>query len=56
MTDIEDFKARARAWLQANARAFDEETAPDVERTSIPIEVSKAFQKRLREAGFAGIT
>jgi alkylation response protein AidB-like acyl-CoA dehydrogenase len=56
LTDIEEFKATARAWLEANARPFDEETAPDVEGTSIPIEVSKAFQKGLWEAGLAGIT
>jgi alkylation response protein AidB-like acyl-CoA dehydrogenase len=56
MTGSDEFKARARAWLKANATPFDEESAPDVEGTSIPIDVSKAFQKRLWEAGFAGIT
>jgi alkylation response protein AidB-like acyl-CoA dehydrogenase len=55
MTDIDDFTARARAWLQANAKPFDADSAPDVEGTSIPVEVSKAFQKRLWEAGFAGL-
>jgi alkylation response protein AidB-like acyl-CoA dehydrogenase len=56
MTGIDEFKARARAWLRAHAKPFDEEDAPDVEGTSIPIGVSKAFQKGLWEAGLAGIT
>jgi alkylation response protein AidB-like acyl-CoA dehydrogenase len=56
MTDTGEFKARARAWLQANARPFDESAPPDVEGTSVPIAESRAFQLRLWQAGFAGIT
>jgi alkylation response protein AidB-like acyl-CoA dehydrogenase len=56
MTPTEEFQARARAWLQENAKPFDEDTEPDVDGTGTPLDQSKAFQKRLWEAGFAGIT
>ncbi|MGW4335920.1 acyl-CoA dehydrogenase family protein [Rhodococcus koreensis] len=50
-----EFRARAIAWLAANAKPFSEaEQAGDGESgASIPD--SKAFQKKLYEAGFAGI-
>ncbi len=50
----DDFRARARAWLQANAPrrgAADDESAG-----SATIAEQKAFQAKLHDAGFAGIT
>ena len=49
----DEFRAKALAWLQQNAKPFDENSpgAP-----SATIEESKAFQKGLWEAGLAGIT
>ena len=53
----DDFRARARAWLTASAppRASgdDEESQP---RGSAAIAEQKAFQAKLYDAGFAGIT
>ncbi|TDD45100.1 dehydrogenase [Nonomuraea terrae] len=56
MTSIDEFRARARAWLEQNAKPFDEAAGHDGEGTSVPLEESKRFQKALWEAGFAGIT
>jgi alkylation response protein AidB-like acyl-CoA dehydrogenase len=56
MTDLDDFRVRARAWLEANATPFDEVIQPDVEGASIPLAESKDFQKRLWDAGYAAIT
>jgi alkylation response protein AidB-like acyl-CoA dehydrogenase len=48
----DEFRAKALAWLQQNAKPFDE-SSPGASAT---IEESKAFQKGLWEAGLAGIT
>jgi alkylation response protein AidB-like acyl-CoA dehydrogenase len=60
----EDFRARARAWLEANAprRASDDEAAPADEEgaqargQAAILAEQKAFQASLYDAGFAGIT
>jgi alkylation response protein AidB-like acyl-CoA dehydrogenase len=51
----DDFRARARAWLQANAprRGAD---ADDEDAGATTIAEQKAFQAKLYEAGFVGIT
>ncbi|MEU6723646.1 acyl-CoA dehydrogenase family protein [Nonomuraea wenchangensis] len=56
MTSTDEFRARARAWLEQNAKPFDEAADYDLEGTAVPLEESKRFQKALWEAGFAGIT
>lgn len=48
----DEFRATALAWLQQNAKPFDE-SSPGASAT---IEESKAFQRGLWEAGLAGIT
>ncbi len=51
----DDFRTRARAWLEANAprrRAADE----DDEASPATLADQKAFQAKLYDAGFAGIT
>ncbi len=48
----DEFRAKALAWLQQNAKPFDENS----QGSSATIEESKAFQKGLWEAGLAGIT
>jgi alkylation response protein AidB-like acyl-CoA dehydrogenase len=51
----DDFRTRARAWLEANAprrRAADE----DDEASPVTLADQKAFQAKLYDAGFAGIT
>ncbi|MCX4090942.1 acyl-CoA dehydrogenase family protein [Nocardia sp. alder85J] len=55
MTTIDEFRAGARDWLRANAKAFDQDTESDPEGGAVPLAVSKAFQKKLWEAGYAGI-
>ncbi|MQY27509.1 acyl-CoA dehydrogenase family protein [Nocardia aurantia] len=55
MTTVEEFRTRAREWLRANAKAFDAEAGSDPEGGGVPLAASKDFQKRLWEAGFAGI-
>ena len=49
----EEFRAKALAWLQQNAKPFDDNEPSSGGAT---IEESKAFQKGLWEAGLAGIT
>jgi len=51
----DDFRARARAWLQANAprRGAGED---DDEASQTTLADQKAFQAKLYDAGFAGIT
>ncbi|TKJ25737.1 acyl-CoA dehydrogenase family protein [Blastococcus sp. CCUG 61487] len=49
----EEFRAKALAWLQQNAKPFDENEPGGGGAT---LEESKAFQKGLWEAGLAGIT
>jgi alkylation response protein AidB-like acyl-CoA dehydrogenase len=55
----EDFRARARAWLEANAprrASADEEAEAETRGQDAVIAEQKAFQAKLYEAGFAGIT
>ena len=55
----EDFRARARAWLEANASrraSADEEAEAETRGQDAVIAEQKAFQARLYDAGFAGIT
>jgi alkylation response protein AidB-like acyl-CoA dehydrogenase len=54
----EDFRARARAWLEANAprRASDDEAEAETRGQAAVIAEQKAFQAKLYDAGFAGIT
>ncbi|HUD79434.1 MAG TPA: acyl-CoA dehydrogenase family protein [Streptosporangiaceae bacterium] len=55
----DDFRARARAWLEANAphrAASDEEAEADTRGRAVVLAEQKAFQARLFDAGYAGIT
>jgi alkylation response protein AidB-like acyl-CoA dehydrogenase len=55
----EDFRARARAWLAANAprrASSDDEAEAESRGEAAVIAEQKAFQAKLYEAGFAGIT
>ena len=55
----DDFRARARAWLAANAPrrgASDDETEAETRGQDAVLAEQKAFQAKLHEAGFAGIT
>lgn len=47
-----DFRGRARAWLTANAPAYD----PDAPARDVDLAESKRFQAALFDAGLAGIT
>ena len=56
MSDVAEFRRRARAWLEANApRKADADNA-DGEPGAAAIAEQKAFQAKLCDAGFAGIT
>ncbi len=54
----EDFRSRARTWLAANAprRGADEETEAQTRGQAAVLAEQKAFQAKLFDAGFAGIT
>jgi alkylation response protein AidB-like acyl-CoA dehydrogenase len=55
----EDFRARARAWLAANAPrrgSADEEADAETRGQDAVIAEQKAFQAKLYDAGFAGLT
>ena len=55
----DDFRARARAWLAANAprrAAADDEAEAESRGQAAVIAEQKAFQANLHAAGFAGIT
>ena len=55
----DDFRARARAWLAANASrrgSGDDEAEADSRGQAAVIAEQKAFQAKLHDAGFAGIT
>ena len=55
----DDFRARARAWLAANASrrgSGDDEAEADSRGQAAVIAEQKAFQAKLYDAGFAGIT
>ena len=51
-----DFRSRARAWLQANAPRRGPDGMEEDARGQASIPAQKAFQAKLYEAGFAGIT
>ena len=51
-----DFRSRARAWLQANAPRRGPDGMEEDARGQASIPEQKAFQAKLYEAGFAGIT
>jgi alkylation response protein AidB-like acyl-CoA dehydrogenase len=55
----DDFRARARAWLAANAprrASADDEAEAEARGQQAVIAEQKAFQAKLYEAGFAGLT
>jgi alkylation response protein AidB-like acyl-CoA dehydrogenase len=55
----EDFRARARAWLEANAPrrgSADDEAEAETRGQDAVIAEQKAFQAKLYDAGFAGLT
>jgi alkylation response protein AidB-like acyl-CoA dehydrogenase len=54
----DDFRARARAWLAANAprRAADDEAEAETRGQAAVLAEQKEFQAKLYDAGFAGIT
>jgi alkylation response protein AidB-like acyl-CoA dehydrogenase len=55
----DDFRARARAWLAANAPrrvSGDEEAEAEARGQAAVLAEQKAFQAKLYDAGFAGIT
>jgi alkylation response protein AidB-like acyl-CoA dehydrogenase len=55
----EDFRARARAWLEANAprrASADEEAEAETRGQDAVIAEQRAFQAKLFDAGFAGLT
>jgi alkylation response protein AidB-like acyl-CoA dehydrogenase len=55
----DDFRARARAWLAANAprrASADDEADADARGQAAVLAEQKAFQAKLFDAGFAGIT
>jgi alkylation response protein AidB-like acyl-CoA dehydrogenase len=51
-----DFRSRARAWLQANAPRRGPDGMEEDARGQASIPEQKAFQAKLYEAGFVGIT
>src|SRR5215217_4773007 len=52
----EAVRSRAQAWLQTHARPRAEVTASGYEAEGVPLEVQKAFQAGLYDAGLAGFT
>jgi len=56
MSDVAEFRIRARAWLEANAPRKASADDADGEPFAASIAEQKAFQAKLYDAGFAGIT
>jgi alkylation response protein AidB-like acyl-CoA dehydrogenase len=56
MSDVAEFRKRARAWLEANAPRKASPHDADGEPRAVDIAEQKAFQAELYDAGFAGIT
>ena len=56
MSDVAEFRRRARAWLAANAPRKADADGVDAEPGARGIAEQKAFQAKLYDAGFAGIT
>lgn len=56
-TNIQEFRERASAWLEAHAdRADGQPGGADLSDTGFPLEQARAFQRALFEAGLTGIT
>jgi alkylation response protein AidB-like acyl-CoA dehydrogenase len=53
---VEEFRSRAKAWLEANAPRRGPDGSEEDARGQASIPAQKAFQKKLYDAGFAGIT
>jgi alkylation response protein AidB-like acyl-CoA dehydrogenase len=53
---VEEFRSRARAWLEANAPRRGSDGGGDEGPDQVGIQEQKAFQAKLFDAGFAGIT
>src|SRR6202522_1078706 len=53
---VEEFRSRAKAWLEANAPRRGPDGGEEDPRGLASIPAQKAFQKKLYDAGFAGIT
>jgi alkylation response protein AidB-like acyl-CoA dehydrogenase len=53
---VEEFRSRARAWLEANAPRRGSDGGGDEGPDQVGIREQKAFQAKLFDAGFAGIT
>jgi alkylation response protein AidB-like acyl-CoA dehydrogenase len=56
MSDVAEFRRRARAWLAANAPRKADADSLDADPGVAGIAEQKAFQAKLYDAGFAGIT
>jgi alkylation response protein AidB-like acyl-CoA dehydrogenase len=56
MSDVAEFRRRARAWLAANAPRKADADGVDTEPGAAGIAGQKAFQAKLYDGGFAGIT
>src|SRR5215467_5496299 len=56
MSDVAEFRIRARAWLEANAPRRASAGDADGEPGAATLADQKAFQAKLYDAGFAGIT
>ena len=56
MSDVAEFRRRARAWLAASAPRKADADGVDAEPGAAGIAEQKAFQAKLYDAGFAGIT
>jgi alkylation response protein AidB-like acyl-CoA dehydrogenase len=56
MSDVAEFRSRARAWLEANAPRKESSHDADGEPRVVDIAEQKVFQAGLYDAGFAGIT
>jgi alkylation response protein AidB-like acyl-CoA dehydrogenase len=53
---VDEFAARARAWLTEHAPAMGEKTAAGQDPAGVGLPEQKQFQAALYDAGFAGIT
>ena len=53
---VEEFRARVRGWLEANAPQRSADDGSEDVGSSTGIDAQRAFQARLYDAGFAGIT
>jgi alkylation response protein AidB-like acyl-CoA dehydrogenase len=53
---VTEFRHRARSWLEANAPGRPEAGTADGEARAVDVGAQQAFQAKLCDAGFAGIT